>query len=140
MENDPTDTERVYKLRRKDLKVVSLVDLGILISEDLFWNKHVRTICAKPKTNRMLGVLKRNCVSDLLKARCTETDTQLVFKAFKNIFYNKTNEYNCGGKLNHGEQWPSGWVALWQKANRYFYLLQIITPVLIVRVSQGSEF
>ena len=53
-----------YRICNIELKCISSQrDLGVLISSDLSWNKHIDTITAK--ANRMLGFLKRNCTRDL---------------------------------------------------------------------------
>ena len=56
--------DRTYRICNIELKCISSQrDLGVLISSDLSWNKHIDTITAK--ANRMLGSLKRNCTKDL---------------------------------------------------------------------------
>ena len=56
--------DRTYRICNIELKCISSQrDLGVLISSDLSWNKHIDTITAK--ANRMLGFLKRNCTEDL---------------------------------------------------------------------------
>ena len=56
--------DRTYRICNIELKCISSQrDLGVLISSDLSWNKHIDTITAK--ANRMLGFLKRNWTKDL---------------------------------------------------------------------------
>ena len=52
---------RTYSLNSITLKVVKAEkDLGILISSDTTWKKHIVTVVS---ANKMLGFLKRNCAS-----------------------------------------------------------------------------
>ena len=56
--------DRTYRICNIELKCISSQrDLGVLISSDLSWNKHIDTITTK--ANRMLGFLKRNCTKDV---------------------------------------------------------------------------
>ena len=57
---------RSYSLDSTSLKVVSSVkDLGVIVTKDLTWSKHVRYVTAKAK--RMLGFIKRNCAGIINK-------------------------------------------------------------------------
>ena len=52
--------DRSYRINNVELKCTSTQkDLGIHITSDLSWDKHIESITAK--ANRMLGFLKRNC-------------------------------------------------------------------------------
>ena len=56
--------DHTYRICNIELKCISSQrNLGVLISSNLSWNKHIDTITAK--ANRMLGFLKRNCTKDL---------------------------------------------------------------------------
>ena len=59
--------DRSYRTNNVELKCTSTQkDLGIHITSDLSWDKHIESITAK--ANRMLGFLKRNCSRILPKA------------------------------------------------------------------------
>ena len=58
--------QRSYTICGTSLDIVpSVKDLGVLVTKDLTWSSHIRSVAAK--ANRMLGFIKRNCAGKITK-------------------------------------------------------------------------